>query len=332
MGIREIADKASVSIATVSRVLNNTKPVSAEIRSRVLNVIEQEGYSPNHAARTMVLRKTQTAGLIIPEISELFHQHIFRSVEQVLVHAGYRLIVCHVRDESDSELSYLDLLGEHKVDGIILMHETEHEAVKKRLQSSELPIVQCGIRIAGLPRPVVGIDEFHAAFDGTRYLLDQGHEHIGYIGGHGPSVGENRLSGFRQALGERGLEIDEKMIAYGEYTLESGRSAAVQLAERTPEITAVFAASDEMALGAIRGLTELGRRVPQDTSVLGFDGIELGSYATPALSTVYQPISDIGRESSRLLIELMDDPERDVPDISLPHRIVERESCAPPSA
>lgn len=331
MGIREIADKASVSIATVSRVLNNTKPVSAEVRNRVLDVIEQEGYSPNHAARTMVLRKTQTAGLIIPEVSELFHQHVFRSVEEVLVHAGYRLIVCHVRDESDSELSYLDLLGEQKVDGIILMHETEHAAVKKRLHSSVLPIVQCGIRVAGLERPRVGIDEFRAAFDGARYLLDQGHEHIGYIGGHGPSVGEKRLSGFRQALRDRGLELFEKMIAYGEYTLESGRQAAIHLAGRNPQITAMFAASDEMALGAIRGLNEIGRRVPKDTSVLGFDGIELGSYATPALSTVYQPISDIGRESSRLLIELMDDPERPAADISLPHRIVERESCVPPS-
>lgn len=330
MDIKYIAKQAQVSIATVSRVLNNSKPVSDELRERVLAVIEREDYSPSHLARSMVYQRTGTVGLVLPDVSPLFHHQIFRNIEQSLEAAEYRLIVCHVQNKTDSELSYLDLLRHKKVDGIILMQETEHTRVREWLSTSSVPIVQCSVRIPGLDRPAVGVHEYQAAYDGTEYLISLGHRHIGFIRGHGHAAGELRTSGYQEAIEFYGIEVRDRYLEQGEYSLEGGKQAMIRLLSLNPEISAVFAASDEMAIGAMREAQEQGLRVPEDISFLGFDGIDMGAFINPSLSTMYQSIDEIGKTSVQILLDQLENQRLLGPDIVLPHRLIVRESTGPP--
>ncbi len=305
MGIKEIAKEAGVSVATVSRVLNGTKFVSEDLKEKVLACIQKEGYVANHVARSMVLKKTFTCGLIIPEVSELYHQMVFSTAERILEEAGYKVMVCRVKDTLASVRVYLDLLLENRVDGILLMHETSNPKVYEQLQKSQIPIILAGIDIPGLPFPQVRIDDYQASYDGTKFLLDLGKRTIALIGGWGYSVGDKRLEGYKEALSEAGLPFKPSLVVSGDYTVQSGKKAMQQLLCSAENLDAVFVLSDEMAIGVIRAVKEAGLSVPDDISVLGFDGIDLGEYLNPTLATVSQPIEKIGIESAEALLRLM---------------------------
>lgn len=305
MGIKEIAKEAGVSVATVSRVLNGTKFVSEDLKEKVLACIQKEGYVANHVARSMVLKKTFTCGLIIPEVSELYHQMVFSTTERILEEAGYKVMVCRVKDTLASVRVYLDLLLENRVDGILLMHETSNPKVYEQLQKSQIPIILAGIDIPGLPFPQVRIDDYQASYDGTKFLLDLGKRTIALIGGWGYSVGDKRLEGYKEALSEADLPFKPSLVVSGDYTVQSGKKAMQQLLCSAENLDAVFVLSDEMAIGVIRAVKEAGLSVPDDISVLGFDGIDLGEYLNPTLATVSQPIEKIGIESAEALLRLM---------------------------
>lgn len=305
MGIKEIAKEAGVSVATVSRVLNGTKFVSEDLKEKVLACIQKEGYVANHVARSMVLKKTFTCGLIIPEVSELYHQMVFSTAERILEEAGYKVMVCRVKDTLASVRVYLDLLLENRVDGILLMHETSNPKVYEQLQKSQIPIILAGIDIPGLPFPQVRIDDYQASYDGTKFLLDLGKRTIALIGGWGYSVGDKRLEGYKEALSEADLPFKPSLVVSGDYTVQSGKKAMQQLLCSAENLDAVFVLSDEMAIGVIRAVKEAGLSVPDDISVLGFDGIDLGEYLNPTLATVSQPIEKIGIESAEALLRLM---------------------------
>ncbi len=327
MGIREIAHKAGVSISTVSRILNDSKPVSPELRKRVERVVQEEGFVPNDAARTMVIKKTRTAGLVIPKVSYQYHQEIVRHVEDVLETAGYRLIVVGVKDEPATELSYVRLLKQKRVDGIILMHESTDPSVEEFLKNDTTPLVLASIHNPGTPHPVVGIDDRQATYDGTAYLIRHGHTRIGYISGPGPMISAQRLAGYQAALRDHKLPFVETYTQDGAFTLAGGKAAARALLERAPQLTALFVVSDEMAIGAIRAAHELGRSVPENLSILGLDGINLGAYVVPSLTTVAQPMQQIGVRAAEILLQRMNSPEEAVESETLPHTIIERESC-----
>lgn len=305
MGIKEIAKEAGVSVATVSRVLNGTKFVSEDLKDKVLACIQKEGYVANHVARSMVLKKTFTCGLIIPEVSELYHQMVFSTAEHILEEAGYKVMVCRVKDTLASVRVYLDLLLENRVDGILLMHETSNPKVYEQLQKSQIPIILAGIDIPGLPFPQVRIDDYQASYDGTKFLLDLGKRTIALIGGWGYSVGDKRLEGYKEALSEAGLPFKPSLVVSGDYTVQSGKKAMQQLLCSAENLDAAFVLSDEMAIGVMRAVKEAGLSVPKNISVLGFDGIDLGEYLNPTLATVSQPIEKIGKESAEALLALM---------------------------
>ncbi|MCF7915685.1 MAG: LacI family transcriptional regulator [Spirochaetaceae bacterium] len=327
MGIKNIAQKAGVSVATVSRVLNGTKFVSEDLRKKVMRVIDENGYVANHVARSMVLKKTFTAGLIIPNISEMFHQIIFSSVEETLEEADYKVIVCKVRDHPNHEQVYLDLLLQNRTDGIILMHETSNPDIYTQLRKANVPIVLSGIDIPALGSPQVRIDDYRAACDGTEYLVGLGHTRIGLIGGWGHSVGDIRVQGFHDVLKTHGIRHYDGQIAVGGYTIESGCNAMHTLIAKHPELTAVFVLSDEMAIGVYTAIREAGKQIPEDISVLGFDGIDIGRYLYPSLSTVQQPIREIGKRSADLLLSMMNGEPADSQRLILSHEVVERASC-----
>ena len=327
MGIKDIAKDAGVSVATVSRVLNGTKFVSKELQEKVLASIERQGYVADHIARSMVLKKTFTIGLIIPSVSEMYHQMIFSSVESTLEAAGYKVLVCRVQDTLSNERIYLDLLMQNRVDGIILMHESNNPEVYAQLKKTQVPIVLAGIDIPGLQFPQVRIDDMAAAMDGTRYLLRLGHRKIGLITGSGYSVGDKRLEGYKKSLAEYGVSFDESLLEAGGYTIESGYEAMKTLLARHSHLDAVFALSDEMAVGALRAAYEQRRSIPEEISLLGFDGITLSAYTTPKLTTVSQPISEIGEKSAVILMKMLQSKDP-VPKLTLiPHSLQEGHSC-----
>jgi LacI family transcriptional regulator len=327
MGIKDIAKKAGVSVATVSRVLNGTKFVSGELEQKVRHAIEEDGYVANHVARSMVLKKTFTAGLIIPNISEMFQQIVFSSVEETLERADYKIIVYRVKDQPGHEKVYLDLLLQNRTDGIILMHETKNPEIYTQLQKSNIPIVLSGIDIPSLNFPQVRIDDYQAAFDGTSYLIAKGHRKIGLISGWGHSVGDIRAFGYRDSLEKADIDFDEGLIMMGGYSIESGYGAMKSLLKKRDDMSAVFVLSDEMAVGAYRAIIETGKRIPDDISVLGFDGIDIGHYLSPSLTTVRQPIREIGKKSAEMLLQMMNGDRIYTRKLIMAHEIVERESC-----
>ncbi|GAB1484185.1 LacI family DNA-binding transcriptional regulator [Treponema sp.] len=329
MGIKEIAGKAGVSISTVSRILNGTKAVSPELMERVIRIIEEDGYVPNHAARSMVLRRTSTVGLVIPKISWWFQISAFIGMSSIFEKQGYQVLVVPIDASVSSEILYINLLKKKEIDGIVLMHETSNPEVIEFLSGSGLPIVLCTIDMQGLDFPVVGIDDYMAARDAVQYLISLGHRNIGMIRGSDFTVGDRRTAAFKDALASRGIVPSPQSIVTGNYTMESGRTLIHSLLQKNPSLSAVFCASDEMAIGVLRGASELGRRVPEDLSVLGFDGIESGRYSIPSLTTIEQPLTTIGEKAAELLIAHM----RSLPiaerRITVPHSLVIRESCAP---
>lgn len=327
MGIKRIAEKAKVSIATVSRVLNGTKAVSEDLRQKVMDAIEEDGYVADHIARSMVLKKTFTIGLIIPNISSLYHQVIFLSIEEELEKQGYRVIVCRVKDEPDHEKVYLDLLLKNRTDGILLMHETKNPEIYKKLDNSDIPIVLCGIDIPEITFPQVSIDDYRATFDGMEYLISLGHKKIGLICGVGFSAGDNRVKGFKDSLAKHSIELPPDYIISGDYTIRSGHDAIISLYAKHRNITAVFVASDEMAIGVLSGIREMGKSVPEDISVLGFDGIDISPYLIPPLTTVQQPIGAIGEVAAKILIKMIDEENPEQKHIIMKHEIVIRDSC-----
>ena len=327
MGIKDIAKDCGVSVATVSRVLNGTKFVSKDLQEKVLAASERQGYVADHIARSMVLKKTFTIGLIIPNISDMYHQMVFSSVESTLEASGYKVLVCRVQDTLRNERIYLDLLLQNRVDGIILMHESNNPDVYAQLKKTHVPIVLAGIDIPGLQFPQVRIDDFAAAMDGTRYLLGLGHKRLGLIAGSGYSVGDKRLEGYKKALAEYNIPYDESLLEGGGYTIESGYQAMKALHKRTPNLDAVFALSDEMAVGALSAAFEENLSVPKDLSLLGFDGITLSTYTTPKLTTVSQPISEIGQKAATVLLQMLQ-TDIPVPKLTLlPYAIREGKSC-----
>jgi LacI family transcriptional regulator len=331
VNIKDIAHEAGVSISTVSRVLNGTKAVSDALTLRVRDIVKRYDYAPDPNARTMVLGKTNTIGLVMPDVSLSFFNALFLSLNSRIAAAGFKTITCTVRQTDNAdELAYLDLLRRKHVDGIILMHESNYESIMKVLRSTSIPLVLSTVEIGGLTSPTVGTDEYQAAFDGTQYLLGLGHTSIAFINGSDEGMTERkRRAGYLAAMTGKALE---PLVTSGDYTLESGRQAALRFLSGKNAPTAIFAASDEMAIGAMKAAWDMGLSVPGQISVLGFDDITVSGYTRPPLTTVRQDTAKIAEITVSTLLDIMEHHPSEAPRrIIIPHTIIVRESCTSPS-
>lgn len=332
MGIKNIAKMANVSISTVSRVLNGTKAVSPELEQRVREIIEKEDYVPNHSARSMVLKKTNLIGLLFPRVSGFFHQKLFYSLEAILEKSGYKLIVCNIKDNDTSEISYLNILRQKEVDGIILCHESHSKRINDYLNKSKIPIVQCTINIPELKWPAINTDAQKAAKEGIEFLIKKGHRKIGMISAESYNSADLQIKGYVEAYTEHNLELSPDYIIPGEFSLSSGENITEKLLSSHPEITAIFYVSDEMAIGGYKALARMGLVAGKDIDILGHDGIELGQYIQPSLTTISQPIEEITVKTAESLFSLINSEEIDDNSLSslsqtIPFKIIEGESC-----
>lgn len=334
MNIRDVALAAGVSVATVSRVLNpapNGHPMRPETRQRVLDVINELGYRPNALAAALLHRRTTAIGLVLPDISNPYYPALVRGVEDVASEAGYRVVLCNTDRSLQKTNAYLDTLVKTRVDGIIIAGGSSEGSISPALFEPYRPeVVVVGRH--DLDYPSVQIDNVGAARTVTDHLLDLGHRSIAFVAGpYASHTVQDRLAGYREALEQRGMRYDEGLVTEGDLQEATGYEAARAMLRRNPRPSALIAANDRMAFGAMAALLDAGLELPRDVSLAGFDDVSLTSFVRPALTTVSVPTYDIGRAAMHLLLDAFDGKRPDEPTM-LPTTLMVRGSCGPPRA
>ncbi|MGE5704283.1 MAG: catabolite control protein A [Clostridia bacterium] len=329
--IYDVAREAGVSMATVSRVVNGNPNVKPTTRKKVLAAIERLGYRPNAVARGLASKKTTTVGVIIPDVSSLFFSELARGIEDIATMYKYNIILCNSDNRLEKELQLINTLLEKQVDGLLFMGSEIKEDHLQTLSTSAVPVVLAATRDVDNILPSVTIDHFQAAYDATMALVERGHKRIAMISGpqNDPLNGLLRYEGYKQALADSGIPYAEELVKTGNYFYESGLRNMNELLELEHPPTAVFAASDEMAIGAIHAVQDSGKHVPADVEIMGYDNIRLAEMVRPKLSTVVQPMYDIGAVAMRLLTKYMNNEHVDEHVVLLPHRIEYRQSTRP---
>lgn len=304
--IHDVAKRANVSIATVSRVLNpGEHKVAPETAKKVREAVAELDYRPNALARALQMKKTMTIGVIIPDISNHYYAEIVRGIQSVADRAGYNIILQNTDRDPDQIVKSIYLLREKIVDGIIFSGGTingyEPLSALKELRDRVVVIGRHDVDF-----PAIMVDNIAGATLAVEHLIDAGHSRIGLIGLSADSTtAKDRLSGYRNALAQSSCPYDESLICQGSMTPESGYHQAKKLLSQENSPTAIFAGNDQMAFGAIYAAIEMGLRVPEDLAVIGFDNIPLSSFFVPPLSTIEVPMSTLGADSMATLMGLI---------------------------
>jgi len=329
--IVDIAEKANVSPGTVSKILKGTYIGSSETKNRVLKIAKELGYTPNLIASSLKSRKSRTIALIVPEISVPFFPELSKGVEDVARENEYNVILCSSNNDPIQEAKYLESLERRWVDGIIFSRitgDTFKEKIPRLLANKVKMVFVDRVPVENkLPIARVEIDNEKAAYSATEFLIKLGHKDIACITGPlNTRIAQQRLEGYKKALRDNDVPVNDELIVEGTFKLDSGFKGVNVLLERKVYFTAIFANNDLMAIGAIKALRKRNLRVPEDISVMGFDGIPLSEYIEPALTTVVQPIYEMGRTAARLLLEGIKKGVEPKDHIVLDTRIEVRES------
>lgn len=326
--IYDVAREAGVSMATVSRVVNGNPNVKPSTRKKVLAAIEQLGYRPNAVARGLASKRTTTVGVVIPDIASPFFAELARGIDDIASMYKYNIILCDSDERIERELHLTNTLLEKQVDGIIFMGREITENHMQVFTTAAVPIVLAGTKDPTGQLPSVDISHYEAGYDATKHLIEKGHKRIAMVTGPliDPLTGMRRFEGYKKAMEEAGLSFKDSYVYNGNFRYESGLEAVDQFMSLVERPTAIFAASDEMAVGVIHGIQDRGLRVPEDVEVIGFDNIRLAEMVRPRLTTVVQPMYDIGAVAMRLLTKYMNNEKVENHIVLLPHRIEERQS------
>lgn len=318
--IRDVAKLAGVSVATVSRVLNNQGYVHEDTRKRVERAIEQLNYKPNAVARSLYKKTSKSIGLIIPDITNPFFPQLVRAVEETMNEAGYTVLLFNSDEELERELNIIDLMVTKYVDGIIIVSNTikyEH------LKDLSIPIVALD-RIVNEAIPSVSVDNYEGAREAVRLLIRKGCRKIAHL--RGPEnifTAEERLRGYIDEMESQGLS---HFVYSGNYELKTSMLETMKLISENPGIDGIFAGNDVMAVGAVKAITRLGIKIPDQLKIIGFDGIELGTAITPELTTMQQPIIQLGKKSSELLLDYIEGNQIGKRHYVFPAKLIERDS------
>jgi len=324
--IQDIAQKANVSISTVSRVLNDGASVTEAKRKAVLQAVEELNYQPNVAAQALASGQTKTIGVITQDISNPFYDAILRGVRQGLEGSGYSPIFADGRWQADKEQKAILMLLARQVDGLIILGGSSHEETLHQF-GNQVPLVIIGRNLPSLDNQCLPLDDFKGAYKATQHLIELGHRRIAHITGilsHQDAI--ERRAGYEQALADAGLELDPELIIEGDFLEQSGVIAVEMLFTRAHSFSAVFAANDQMAYGVLLGLFRRGIRVPDDVSIIGFDDQRTSAYTIPPLTTIRQPAIEIGETAAQGLLHLLKDKPFEIP--KFPAELVVRESAA----
>ena len=301
--IREVSRLAKVSMATVSRVLNDTVPVTEETKQRVLNAVKELDYRPNAFARGLVTNRSGGIGVVVNEISSPFYSGIVQGIEEVVEAQGMHLVVSSGHAKEALEREAVEFLKQRRSDALILQLEAASDYDLLHWAAQEIPLVIVGRHVAELAAHCVYLDNFTGGYLATKHLLEHGHRRIAHISGWmALKDARDRLEGYKHALQEAGIAFDEALVVEGGFIEEGGQRGMKRLLERKLAFTALFAANDQTAAGALHVAREANLRVPEDISLIGYDDVLFARYLYPALTTIRQPLADMGRAAAQLAL------------------------------
>lgn len=330
----DVARLAGVSPAVVSYVTNGSHPVGAVTRARVLAAIDELGYRPNAIARSLATSRSHTIGLLLPDSSNPYFAELSSAIEDAAFQIGYTVLLGNGGGEPQRELTYVRSFLDYQVDGVIVCPDDDSSHACDELVNARIPVVVTDRLPHPIGVPAVAVDHAAGARAATEHLISHERRVFGCISGASQtSPAQARAKGWADALADAAIPVDPDRLAFVEFTAEAGWAATQTLLERCPDIDALFVASDLQAVGALRALTDSGRRVGEDVSVVGFDGIRLGDYISPRLTTMAQPFDAISKTVVNRLLELIDNPTKPDPGPSiLATELKVRESCGCPTA
>ena len=312
MTIKEIAELAGVSTATVSKILNaKDQDISEATRKNVLDIVEREGYIPNGIAKSLRIKNTKTIGIIMPDVMNLFFSELARGVEDAAEKKGYSVILCNSDNKESKEEKYIQILQEKMVDGIILT--ASENSVKRSLRRRKIPMVLLDRDISTDEKVGrITVDNEEGTYNATKLLIEKGCKNIGFISSNKTTKSSGqRLRGYENAILESKINLDKDKIFLQNYTIETGYKGTVSLLEKT-NIDGICCGNDLIAIGAIKALKERGIKIPQDVKVIGFDDISISKYMDPPLTTIRQPIYEMGEEAVGMLIDVINNKEMEM--------------------
>jgi LacI family transcriptional regulator len=319
---------------TVSRVINGSGYASPETRRRVEQAVGELGYVPNAVARHLRSRRTKTIALVLSDITNPFFTTIARGVEDAAAPRGYAVMFANTDESESDEIQYLLMLAQRQIDGVLLVPAGSSGAPYRLMRTQSIPVVVVDRRVSARQIDEVRCDSERGAYELVHHLTELGHRRIAVISGRrNISTSLDRVAGYHRALAEAGIEIDPNLVRFDSYDLRAGYERAKEILAISPRVTAIFAANNFIAFGALRALRESGLRVPEDVSLVTFDDLPDDWHDDPLLTVLAQPAYDMGRQAAELLLDRLegkDKSKRRV--ILLPGKLIVRRSSAPPSA
>lgn len=328
--IVDIAREANVSYSTVSRVLNNVSYVKADKRQRVLDAVERLGYVANVQARGLVGGRTQLIGLIVHDLIVSYMDEIVRGIDEELASSHYNLILFTTHRQPEKETRFVRMMTKGLVDGLLLLLPLSPGEYTQTLAADCFPYVvidQCGFDDFSL---TVTATNWQGAFDATNYLIELGHKRIGFIAGNPPSSSaHDRLEGYKAALSAHGIPFQPELVVTGFFRYSTGLQAAQTLLSLEQPPTAIFAANDHSAFGAIEAIRSRELSIPEDISIIGFDDVPEAQHLIPPLTTVRQPLEQMGQVAVKMLLERIEDQSTVPQQAMLATQLIIRDSCRP---
>lgn len=330
--IKEVAEHARVSVATVSRVVNNSGYVSTSLRERVEESMRTLEYKPSALARSLRRQETRTIGVLVPQLNQPFFSALIFAMEKTLFGDDYRTLICSSEEDPFKESTYIDILLRQRVDGVIYVPSGQNAEYARRLLQADIPVVLIDRDFPELPISRVVSDNYGGAYLAAQHLLNLGHRRVGLIGGPAYSHSmQARAEGAQQAMRDFGGQVDPSLLMMSTLPeFELGYQAALRLMKRADPPTAIFAFNDVIAVGAMHAASQMGYSLPGDLSVIGFDDIPLAAYVIPELTTVAQPIYGIGQTAVEVMLRKLANPDQPLEKIKLETRLVVRKSTAAP--
>ncbi|MDT0147599.1 LacI family DNA-binding transcriptional regulator [Priestia aryabhattai] len=326
--IYDVAKLSGLSKTTVSRVINNHSYVSEEKKNRVLKAMKELNYTPNPSARKLRGQVTTTIGVIVPKIINPFFSYLVDSIEQVAYKKGYHVLIFQSNEDKEKELAFLNLLKTKQVDGIIMTSiENDWSLIEPFTEYG--PILLCNEYVNNANVPIVRLNQYKGAYIGVKHLLEKGHRKIGYCtGGLFAEEGKDkdRNQGYQKALQEAGIQPDPKWIFVNQHSIEDGKQVVKKILSMEDRPTAIFTGSDEIAGGMMIEAKESGLSIPNDLAIIGFDDQPLAQMLDPKLTTIRQPIDQMGIKAMEILIDMLNDSESKVETFELPIELVVRSS------
>lgn len=323
--IKDVAKKANVSVATVSRVINKLPGYTQKTEKKVLHTIQELGYYPNELARNLVGKRIDTIGVLMPDLSSMVASEILEGIEDAAHKNNHSIIICNTDRNGIRTIKYLNILRNKQIDGVLIVSEKLNKKYVDMINDRNMQVVLISTYY-NKNLTYIKVDDEKAAYDATCYLISNGHTNIGMLAGTKDDdiAGIPRVNGFLKSISDNNLIFKKEHLIYGDFSFDSGKECFMKLIKRSPDITAIFCASDEMAVGAISAAFELGIKIPEQISLIGYDNTKLSLMANPSLTTISQSFYEMGYQGLNMLIDKING--RDVKSNIMQHKIIERKT------